>query len=63
LTRFHHANRYPLRSKTLLKETIMHGIIEGLSPEHDQIDWKWVGSVFAFYVVLTIGGAGVLLAH
>ncbi|MGY3583617.1 MULTISPECIES: hypothetical protein [Bradyrhizobium] len=41
----------------------MHGIIESLSPEHGQIDWKWVGSVFAFYVVLMIGGAGLLLAH
>src|SRR5689334_23978523 len=35
----------------LSKETIMHGIIESLSPEHAQIDWKWVGSVFVFYVV------------
>ena len=41
----------------------MHGIIESLSPEHGQIDWKWVGSVFVVYVVLTIGGVGVLLAH
>ncbi|WP_274612699.1 hypothetical protein [Bradyrhizobium brasilense] len=41
----------------------MHGIIESLSPEHDQIDWKWVGSVFAFYVVLTIGGMGALLTR
>ncbi|HEX7921314.1 MAG TPA: hypothetical protein VF583_10200 [Bradyrhizobium sp.] len=47
----------------LLKETIMHGIIESLSPEHGQIDWKWVGSVFVLYVVLVIGGAGLLLAH
>ncbi|MGY4318092.1 hypothetical protein [Bradyrhizobium sp. JR3.5] len=41
----------------------MHGIIESLSPEHAQIDWKWVGSVFAVYVALTIGGVGLLLAH
>ncbi|ERF83927.1 MULTISPECIES: hypothetical protein [Bradyrhizobium] len=41
----------------------MHGIIESLSPEHAQIDWKWVGSVFVFYVVLVIGGVGLLLAH
>jgi len=47
----------------LKKETIMHGIIESLSPEHGQIDWKWVGSVFAFYVVVMIGGTGLLLAH
>ncbi|WP_256437516.1 hypothetical protein [Bradyrhizobium sp. CCBAU 53421] len=41
----------------------MHGIIESLSPEHGQIDWIWVGSVLAFYMVLTIGGAGLLLAR
>ncbi|WP_256387937.1 hypothetical protein [Bradyrhizobium sp. SK17] len=41
----------------------MHGIIESLSPEHGQIDWKWVGSVFVLYVVLMLGGARLLLAH
>lgn len=41
----------------------MQGIIESLSPEHGQIDWKWAGSVFAFDVVLMIGGMGVLLAR
>jgi hypothetical protein len=41
----------------------MHAIIESLSPENGQIDWKWVGSVFVFYVVVMVGGAGVLLAH
>ncbi len=41
----------------------MRDIIESLSPEDGQIDWKWVGSVFAFYVVVMIGGAGVLIAH
>ena len=41
----------------------MHGIIENLSPEQAHIDWKWVGSVFAFYVVVMISGAGALLAH
>lgn len=45
------------------KETTMHGIIESLSPENGQIDWKWVGSVFVFYVVLMIGAAGVVIAH
>nr|QIG97008.1 hypothetical protein G6P99_34465 [Bradyrhizobium sp. 6(2017)] len=51
------------RACDFLKETIMHAIIESLSPEHGHIDWKWVGSVFAFYIVLTIGGVGLLLAH
>lgn len=41
----------------------MQAIIESLSPDNGQIDWNWVGSVFAFYVVLTIGGAALLLTH
>ncbi|WP_283815425.1 hypothetical protein [Bradyrhizobium jicamae] len=41
----------------------MHGIIESLSPESGQIDWKWVGSVFTFYVVVMIVAASVLLTH
>ncbi|AUC94636.1 hypothetical protein CWS35_10425 [Bradyrhizobium sp. SK17] len=50
-------------SRLALEETVMHGIIESLSPEHGQIDWKWVGSVFVLYVVLMLGGARLLLAH
>ena len=41
----------------------MHGIIESLSPENGQIDWKWVGSVFVFYIVVMIGAAGVVITH
>ncbi|WP_426437550.1 hypothetical protein [Bradyrhizobium genosp. P] len=41
----------------------MHGIIESLSPENGQIDWKWVGSVFVFYVVLMIAAAEMVIAH
>jgi hypothetical protein len=45
------------------KEMAMHGIIESLSPENGQIDWKWVGSVFVFYVVVMIGAVGVMITH
>jgi len=41
----------------------MQGIIESLSPEHGHIDWNWVGSVFAFYVVVTMLGAGAIMTH
>ncbi|WP_283812750.1 hypothetical protein [Bradyrhizobium tropiciagri] len=41
----------------------MQGIIESLSPDNGQIDWNWVGSMFVFYVVLTIGGMAVLITH
>lgn len=41
----------------------MQGIIESLSPEHADINWKWVGSVFALYVALMIGVAAVLIAR
>lgn len=41
----------------------MRDIVESLSPEDGQIDWKWVGSAFAFYAVVMIGAAGVLIAY
>ncbi|MBR0691594.1 hypothetical protein JQ553_00025 [Bradyrhizobium lablabi] len=47
----------------VIKEAIMRDIIESLSPQDGHIDWKWVGSVFAFYVVVMIGGVGVVVTH
>lgn len=41
----------------------MQGIIKSLNPENGQIDWKWVGSVFVFNVVVTIAVASAVLAH
>ncbi|MBR0753225.1 hypothetical protein JQ604_13620 [Bradyrhizobium jicamae] len=52
----YHAHAFP-------EEAIMRDIIESLSPEDGQIDWKWVGSVFAFYVVVVVAGAGVVITH
>jgi hypothetical protein len=46
-----------------LTETIMHGIIESLSPEHGHIDWKWVGSVFVFHIVVMMLAAGAMMSH
>jgi hypothetical protein len=45
------------------KEATMHGIIESLCPEDRHIDWKWVGSMFVFYVVTTIAVAGAVVVH
>ncbi|VIO73344.1 hypothetical protein CI1B_49440 [Bradyrhizobium ivorense] len=41
----------------------MQGIIESLSPEHSDIDWKWVGSVFVFYIVAMMLLAGGMISH
>jgi hypothetical protein len=41
----------------------MRGLIENLSPENRQIYWKWIGGVFALYVVMMAGAAGMLMLH
>lgn len=41
----------------------MHGIIESLSPEDGHIDWKLVGSVFTFYVVLIMLAVTVVMSR
>jgi len=40
----------------------MRRIIESLTPD-DHIYWRWVGSMFALYVVLMITAAGVFVRH
>lgn len=40
----------------------MRRLIETLTPG-DHIYWRWVGSVFALYVVLMITAAGVFVSH
>jgi hypothetical protein len=32
----------------------MRGLIQSLCPEDRQIDWKWIGCVFALYVVVMV---------
>jgi len=41
----------------------MRRLIESLTPDARQSYWKWVGGVFAFYVVLMIGAAGTFISH
>ena len=41
----------------------MRRLLESLVPEHRQVYWRWVGSMFALYVVLMITVAGVLVSH
>jgi len=40
----------------------MRRIIESLTPD-DHIYWRWVGGMFALYVVLTVTAAGVFVSH
>ena len=40
----------------------MRRLIESLTPG-DHIYWRWVGGMFALYVVLMISAAGVFVSH
>ena len=40
----------------------MRRLIESLTPG-DRIYWRWVGGMFALYVVLMITAAGVFVSH
>lgn len=40
----------------------MRRLIESLTPG-DHIYWRWVGSVFALYVVLMVTAAGIFVRH
>lgn len=41
----------------------MRHLLESLTPDSRHITWRWVGSVFALYVVLMITAAGVFVSH
>jgi hypothetical protein len=41
----------------------MRRLIESLTPEHRRIYWRWVGGVFAVYMVLVAAAAGVFVSH
>jgi hypothetical protein len=38
-------------------------LIESLTPVDRDLYWRWVGGMFAFYVVLMVGAAGVFMNH
>ena len=40
----------------------MRRLIESLTPD-DHIYWRWVGGMFALYVVLMVTAAGVFVSH
>ena len=41
----------------------MRRLLESLTPHHHQIYWRWVGSIFALYVVLMATAAGLFVTH
>jgi hypothetical protein len=45
------------------EEEIMRSLIESLTPDACRIDWKWIGAMFAFYVVVMVIAAGLLMTH
>jgi hypothetical protein len=47
----------------LPEEAVMRRLLESLTPEARQIYWKWVGGMFALYVVLILTAAGIFVGH
>lgn len=45
------------------EEATMRQLIEILVPDDHQFYWRWVGGMFAFYVVLMVTAAGVFVSH
>ena len=41
----------------------MRRLLESLVPDARPIYWKWVGGVFALYIVLLLTAAGVFVGH
>lgn len=41
----------------------MRRLIESLTPQARQLYWKWVGGMFALYVLLLLTAAGVFVGH
>jgi hypothetical protein len=41
----------------------MRRLLESLVPDARPIYWKWVGGMFALYVVLLLTAAGVFVGH
>lgn len=41
----------------------MRRLIESLAPGERPISWKWIGSIFAFYVAVVVVAAGLLVNH
>src|SRR6185369_10887551 len=50
-------------AQQLPEEAIMRRLLESLTPDARQLYWKWVGGMFALYVVLMLTAAGVFIGH
>jgi hypothetical protein len=45
------------------RETAMRRLIESLNPAEQRIHWKWVGTVFAVYVLAMAAAIGMIVSH
>ncbi|XSC43793.1 hypothetical protein ACF1BQ_039260 [Bradyrhizobium sp. RDT10] len=41
----------------------MRRLLESLTPDARRMYWKWVGGMFALYVVLLLTAAGIFVGH
>jgi hypothetical protein len=41
----------------------MRRLIESLTPGEHPISWRWIGGMFAFYIVVMAVAAGVFASH
>jgi len=41
----------------------MRRLIQSLNPAEHRIHWKWVGTVFAAYVLVTAAAIGMIVSH
>jgi hypothetical protein len=41
----------------------MRRLLESLAPDARQLYWKWVGGMFALYVVLLLTAASIFVGH
>ena len=41
----------------------MRRLLESLTPDARQLYWKWVGGMFALYVVLLLTAASIFVGH
>jgi hypothetical protein len=51
------------RAHWFKREAPMRRLIESLTPQDRKFYWKWVGSMFVFYVVAMVVGTGVFIGH
>jgi hypothetical protein len=50
-------------SQPFQEEAPMRRLIESLAPGERQIYWKWIGGMFAFYIVVMAAAVGLFATH